>query len=172
MRTLVTGGVRSGRSLHAEELLASRDDVTYVLPGPVHDEAEFAVRLAELRSRRPVTWTTHETGDLTEALWIPGPVLVDSLDTWLTRLLDDAGLWDARVEDVTAYVDEETAAALAALEGTTEDRVLVTSEVGLGIVPEHRSGRLYRELLGTLNQRFAAACGEVHLVVAGRVLVL
>ena len=50
------------------------------------------------------------------------------------------------------------------------DVVLVTNEVGLGVVPEHRSGRLFRDLLGIVNQRFAAACDEVHLVVAGRVL--
>jgi len=172
VRTLVTGGVRSGKSLHAEGLLAGHPAVTYVVPGPVHDDAEWAARVAELRSRRPPSWTTLETGDLAEALWTPGPVLVDSLSTWLTRLVDEAGLWDARAEDVTSYVDEEAGAALAALARAQADRVLVTSEVGLGIVPEHRSGRLYRDLLGTLNQRFAAACDQVHLVVAGRALVL
>ena len=114
----------------------------------------------------------HETGDLAEALWSPGPVLIDSLDGWLTRLVDEAGLWDARADDVEAYVAEEVGAALAALAGGSADRVLVTSEVGSGIVPEHRSGRLYRDLLGTLNQRFAGACDQVHLLVAGRALVL
>ena len=53
---------------------------------------------------------------------------------------------------------------------TADDVVLVTNEVGLGVVPEHRSGRLFRDLLGTVNQRVAAVCDEVHLVVAGRVL--
>ncbi|MCB0895692.1 MAG: bifunctional adenosylcobinamide kinase/adenosylcobinamide-phosphate guanylyltransferase [Nocardioidaceae bacterium] len=172
MKTLVTGGVRAGKSLHAEGLLAAHPAVTYVVPGPVHDDAEWAARVAELRRRRPPSWTTLETGDLAEALWTPGPVLVDSLGTWLTRLVDEAGMWDARAEDLASYVDEEAGAALAALTRTDADRVLVTSEVGLGIIPEHRSGRLYRDLLGTLNQRFAAACDEVHLVVAGRALVL
>lgn len=90
----------------------------------------------------------------------------------MTRLVDEAGLWDARADDVEAYVAEEVGAALAALAGGSADRVLVTSEVGSGIVPEHRSGRLYRDLLGTLNQRFAGACDQVHLLVAGRALVL
>ena len=58
----------------------------------------------------------------------------------------------------------------AALRGCDQDVVLVTNEVGLGVVPAHRSGRLFRDLLGTVNQRVAAACDEVHLVVAGRVL--
>ncbi|HCB04905.1 MAG TPA: hypothetical protein DEQ43_11790 [Nocardioides bacterium] len=66
---------------------------------------------------------------------------------------------------VTALVD----AAVAAL---GDDVVLVTNEVGLGVVPAHRSGRVFRDLLGTVNQRFAAASDEVHLVVAGRVLTL
>lgn len=60
---------------------------------------------------------------------------------------------------------DEATAILA----TRDDVVLVTNEVGLGVVPEHRSGRLFRDLLGTVNQGFAAACDEVHLVVAGRV---
>jgi adenosylcobinamide kinase/adenosylcobinamide-phosphate guanylyltransferase len=94
-------------------------------------------------------------------------VLVDCLGTWLTRLVDDAGLWDAPADDVARYVDERTTEAVAALGQTV---VLVTNEVGLGVVPEHRSGRLFRDLLGTVNQRFGATCDEVHLVVAGRVL--
>ncbi|MET0837981.1 MAG: bifunctional adenosylcobinamide kinase/adenosylcobinamide-phosphate guanylyltransferase, partial [Marmoricola sp.] len=53
-----------------------------------------------------------------------------------------------------------------------DDVVIVTNEVGLGVVPAHRSGRLFRDLLGTVNQRLAKECDEVHLVVAGRVLVL
>jgi adenosylcobinamide kinase/adenosylcobinamide-phosphate guanylyltransferase len=56
------------------------------------------------------------------------------------------------------------------LRGCEHDVVVVTNEVGLGVVPEHRSGRLFRDLLGLVNQRVAAACDEVHLVVAGRVL--
>lgn len=167
MKVLVTGGVRSGKSTHAERLLADRPAVTYVAPGPVRDDADWAARVAAHRARRPSTWTTLETGDLAAALRTPGPVLVDCLGTWLTRLVDDAGLWDARTEDVSAYVDEAVSAAVLG-----DDVVLVTNEVGWGVVPEHRSGRMFRDLLGAVNQRFAAACDEVHLVVAGRVLKL
>lgn len=167
MKVLVTGGVRSGKSAHAERLLADRPAVTYVAPGPVRDDADWAARVAAHRARRPTTWTTLETGDLAAALRTPGPVLVDCLGTWLTRLVDDAGLWEARTEDVTAYVEDALAGVVLG-----DDVVLVTNEVGYGVVPEHRSGRLFRDLLGTVNQRFAAQCDEVHLVVAGRVLVL
>lgn len=170
MRILVTGGVRSGKSRHAESLLAAEESVTYVAPGPVLDDADWQARIAAHRAQRPATWTTRETGDLASALAPDGPVLVDCLGTWLTRLVDDAGLWEASSDEVTAYVERHAAEAVAALTGRTGTAVLVTNEVGLGVVPEHRSGRLFRDLLGTVNQRVGAACDEVHLVVAGRVL--
>lgn len=170
MRILVTGGVRSGKSRHAESLLAAEGSVTYVAPGPVLDDADWQARIAAHRARRPETWTTLETGDLAAALASDGPVLVDCLGTWLTRLVDDAGLWEAPSDEVTAYVEQRTTEAVAALAGRAGTSVLVTNEVGLGVVPEHRSGRLFRDLLGTVNQCVGAACDEVHLVVAGRVL--
>jgi len=167
MKVLVTGGVRSGKSRHAESLLDDAATVRYVAPGPVRDDADWQERIAVHRARRPAHWTTLETGDLTEALATDDPVLVDCLGTWLTRLVDDAGMWDAALPDITAYVDSAVDRALSVLGGTV---VLVTNEVGMGVVPEHRSGRVFRDLLGSVNQRFGAACDEVHLVVAGRVL--
>ena len=171
MRVLVTGGVRSGKSRHAEELLRAETSVTYVALGPVHDDADWAARVRAHQARRPATWPTLETGDLASALRTPGPVLADCLGTWLTRLIDEAGLWEADQDAVTAHVDRHAEEAVHALMGRSDGPVvLVTNEVGLGVVPEHRSGRLFRDLLGGVNQRFGAACDEVHLVVAGRVL--
>ena len=167
MRVLVTGGVRSGKSRHAESLLDAEVAVRYVAPGPVRDDADWQERVAAHQARRPAHWTTLETGDLTRALTTDDAVLVDCLGTWLTRLVDDAGMWDAAMPDLTAYVDAAVDRALSVLGGTV---VLVTNEVGMGVVPEHRSGRVFRDLLGSVNQRFGAACDEVHLVVAGRVL--
>jgi adenosylcobinamide kinase/adenosylcobinamide-phosphate guanylyltransferase len=169
MRVLVTGGVRSGKSAHAESLLADRSAVRYVAPGPTRDDADWAFRVAAHQTRRPASWTTVETHDLAGALATDDPVLVDCLGTWLTAVVDDAGLWEAPAGVVLELVEDRVAAALGALGG---DAVLVTNEVGLGVVPEHRSGRLFRDLLGMVNQRFAAVCDEVHLVVAGRVLKL
>jgi adenosylcobinamide kinase/adenosylcobinamide-phosphate guanylyltransferase len=167
MKILVTGGVRSGKSTHAEALLADRVTVRYVAPGPAHDDADWASRIAAHQARRPASWTTVETHDLAAALATDEPVLVDCLGTWLTAVVDEAGLWDAPTGVVLELLEERVAAALGVL---GDDAVLVTNEVGLGVVPPHRSGRLFRDLLGTVNQRFAAACDEVHLVVAGRVL--
>jgi adenosylcobinamide kinase/adenosylcobinamide-phosphate guanylyltransferase len=99
-------------------------------------------------------------------------VLVDCLGTWLAAVLDEAEAWELPTAEVHAVVVTRVETAVAALAAASGPVVLVTNEVGLGVVPEHRSGRLFRDLLGTVNQRLAAACDEVHLVVAGRVLVL
>lgn len=175
MKVLVTGGVRSGKSRHAEGLLDGHDTVTYIAPGPTADEdadPDWAERLAAHRSRRPAGWTTLESRDLAHALTIPGPVLVDCLGTWLTALLDREQAWDRPGADVHALVEEHLAAAVIELRRATGPVVLVTNEVGLGVVPEHRSGRLFRDLLGLTSQMLAAECDDVHLVVAGRVLKL
>ncbi|MCW2855695.1 MAG: cobinamide phosphate guanylyltransferase [Marmoricola sp.] len=169
MRILVTGGVRSGKSAHAESLLADRATVTYVAPGPVPtaDDQEWQARVAAHRDRRPAHWVTLESTDLT--VLPAGPVLVDCLGTWLTYHLDNLDAWSG--SDWTDAFEDALSAAVDAVR-IADDIVLVTNEVGQGVVPEHASGRLFRDLLGTLNQRIAAVCDEVHLVVAGRVLVL
>jgi adenosylcobinamide kinase/adenosylcobinamide-phosphate guanylyltransferase len=175
MKILVTGGVRSGKSRHAEELMGSYDAVTYVAPGPTAAEdpdPDWVARIAAHQERRPSGWTTLETHDLATGLAAAGPVLVDCLGTWLTATLDDARAWDLPSERVHALIETRVDEAAAALASATGPIVLVTNEVGLGVVPEHRSGRLFRDLLGLVNQRLAAECDEVHLVVAGRVLVL
>lgn len=179
MKVLVTGGARSGKSRHAEELLATAPSVTYVAPGPTREEdpdQDWAERIAAHQARRPARWTTLETRDLSSALRLEGPVIVDCLGTWLTALLDERGLWEAPSQQVTQLVSVEldrVAAVLASRDPAVDeavDAVVVTNEVGLGVVPAHRSGRLFRDLLGQANQRVAEACDEVHLVVAGRVI--
>jgi len=166
VKVLVTGGVRSGKSAHAEDLLVDRPTVTYVAAGPVPGpgDGEWADRVAAHRRRRPEHWTTVESTDLATALTGEGPFLVDCLGTWLTAQLDDLD-WESDGLDprIDALVD--------AVAGCS-DLVVVTNEVGAGVVPEHRSGRLFRDQLGVVNQRVASVCDQVHLVVAGRVLVL
>ncbi len=172
MLILVTGGVRSGKSRHAESLLSDAPSVTYVAPGPTTDEdadPDWVARIAAHQARRPASWTTVETRDLTAALRLDGPLLVDCLGTWLTAVLDARGLWEASSDSATAVIDGLLDDVVAVLSGR-DDVVLVTNEVGLGVIPAHRSGRLFRDLLGLVNQRVAAACDEVHLVIAGRVI--
>ena len=173
MRILVTGGVRSGKSTHAEALIGD-EPATYVAAGPTPDaeaDPDWTARIAAHRARRPASWATVETQDLAEEIrQAEVPVLVDCLGTWLTALIDAADAWEQDTDAVHSLVVARTDEVAAALRECELDVVVVTNEVGLGVVPEHRSGRLFRDLLGTVNQRVAAACDEVHLVVAGRVL--
>ena len=170
--TLVLGGVRSGKSRHAESLLADRPAVTYVATGaPVSDaDQDWADRVAEHRARRAPGWTTVETLDLAGTISAATtPVLVDCLGVWLTRLVDEADGWD-HPELATRALDEARETLLEAWAATTVDLVVVTNEVGLGVLPATASGRFFRDELGRLNAAVSAVSDRVHLVVAGRVL--
>src|SRR6476469_9939869 len=100
MRILVTGGVRSGKSTHAEGLVADRagtGPAVYVAAGPSPDaeaDPDWVARVAAHRARRPATWSTDESGDPVAALSLGVPVLVDCLGTWLTALIDAAAAWE------------------------------------------------------------------------------
>jgi adenosylcobinamide kinase/adenosylcobinamide-phosphate guanylyltransferase len=99
------------------------------------------------------------------------PLLVDCLTVWLSRIIDDTGLWSA-ADDVAAKTADVALAAtiddLVEAWRTTRARVVaVSNEVGNGVVPEHRSGRRFRDELGALNARLAAVSDDVLLVTAG-----
>lgn len=173
MRILVTGGVRSGKSRHAEGLLADEGAVTYVASGPTLAEdpdPDWADRIARHQERRPAHWATLETRAMAAAIReAPGAVLVDCLGNWLTAVLDEADAWDEPRDEVETLLAAVLAPLVEAV-AEAERVVLVTNEVGLGVVPSHRSGRLFRDLLGTENQAVGAVCDRVDSVVAGRVL--
>lgn len=174
--TLVTGGVRSGKSRYAEKLLADEPVVRYVAPGPVPDprvDPEWAARIERHLAQRPTHWETVETPDVAGAIRdTPGAIIVDCLGTWLTRLVDDLGTWDEPLADWQHRFDTELDNLAIAWHASPARLVAVTNEVGLGVVPEHRSGRVFRDLLGLTNQRIAEACDDVVLVIAGRALTL
>ncbi len=168
-RVLVLGGARSGKSSYAEDLLGRERSVEYVAcgstPGP--DDAEWAARVALHRARRPASWGTVETIDLAGVLGGKGPpVLIDCLTTWLARVMDDCGVWTGE-----PGADERLAAAVdEAVDAWTRSRrrvIGVSNEVGSGIVPATPSGRRFRDELGVLNARIAAASDRVWLVTAG-----
>jgi adenosylcobinamide kinase / adenosylcobinamide-phosphate guanylyltransferase len=165
-RTLVLGGARSGKSAHAERLLAAEPEVTYVATAPERPgDAEWAARVRAHADRRPAAWRTVETGDVAGCLRAAtAPVLVDDLGLWLTRVLDDAGGWEG---PVPAAVDAAVDELAAAWRDVRARAVLVAPVVGSGVVPATPSGRRFRDLLGTVTARLAAASDDVVEVVAG-----
>jgi adenosylcobinamide kinase/adenosylcobinamide-phosphate guanylyltransferase len=175
-RILVTGGVRSGKSAYAEGRLVDQPAVTYVAPGPVADPAadpEWAARIARHQLQRPAHWTTLETTDLAAALRAaPTAIMIDCLGTWLTATIDVMGTWEQPLEHWRDTFDQRVADLVDAWREFDGLAVAVTNEVGWGLVSEHRSGRVFTDLLGRVNQQLAAASDELILVVAGRALAL
>ncbi|MGY1632487.1 bifunctional adenosylcobinamide kinase/adenosylcobinamide-phosphate guanylyltransferase [Geodermatophilus sp. SYSU D01186] len=168
-RVLVLGGARSGKSTFAERALARVREVEFVAcgPAPGPGDPEWADRVARHRARRPPSWRTVETLDLAMVLSRPGPpVLVDCLTTWLAGTMDACGVWSAE-----PGADTRLAAAVdglvAAWAGTRRVVTAVSNEVGSGVVPATPSGRRFRDELGALNARVAAAADRVWLLTAG-----
>jgi len=172
--TLVLGGARSGKSHHAEQLaLQCAGPVTYIATAGVGD-AEMQQRIALHRARRPDHWgLVEEPVRLAEALYTHaqhgGCVLVDCVTLWLNNLLfsehheyPDTGLITPP-EAWTTEID----ALLTALPLLPGEVILVSNEIGLGVVPMGAVTRFYVDELGRLNQRLAALADNVHLLVAG-----
>jgi adenosylcobinamide kinase/adenosylcobinamide-phosphate guanylyltransferase len=169
-RLLVTGGARSGKSRRAESLLAGRQRVTYLATAPAYpDDPEWQSRVAAHRERRPDGWRLVETAAVADVLCdmrAGDSVLVDCLTLWVTAVVDQAGAWEDSSRASSA-VDRALAELVAALADTRADVILVSNEVGSGIAPATASGRLFRDLLGTVNTAVAAACDDVEVVTAG-----
>lgn len=172
-RVLVLGGARSGKSAAAEAMLSSDREVLYVATGPAgDDDPEWTERVRRHQARRPVTWQTTETRDL-EVVLEPGedpspptPVLIDCLSTWLSGVMDDCGIW-AGLPDADKTLSMRIERLVAAWSRSPRSVVLVSSEVGLGVVPGTESGRRFRDELGALNARIAVEADEVWLCTAG-----
>lgn len=170
MRTLVLGGIKAGKSTWAEaaiaESLETAQPVRYLATGPVTDtDLAWRQRIAAHRNRRPEHWSTVESTDIANQLrQAPDiPTLVDDIGCWLTAALDRRG-WENG--SVSGDVDD----LLAAVAEFCSPLVLVSHEVGLSVVPATESGRRFADELGMLNQRLAALCERVVLMVAGHPL--
>lgn len=162
------GGARSGKSSYAEKLLGNAP-VNYLATGRRRaDDPEWEARIAEHIARRPPGWRTIETTNLPGMLRTAtqGPVLVDDIATWLSGELEDIQAWAERPEGMQAF-RARCAEFVSAVAECRTRLVLVSAEVGLCVVPETRTGRIFRDELGRLNAQLAAVCEEVLLVVAG-----
>ncbi|KWB46054.1 bifunctional adenosylcobinamide kinase/adenosylcobinamide-phosphate guanylyltransferase [Burkholderia ubonensis] len=166
--TFVLGGARSGKSAHAERLAADCGrPVTYIATAQAAD-AEFAQRIAHHRARRPASWGFADAPvELAETLArLDDPsacLLVDCLTLWLTNLLCPA---EGEPHD-DAHYEARVAALEAALRDARAKVIVVSNEIGLGVVPLGAVTRRYVDELGRLNQRVAALATRVTLLVAG-----
>ncbi|GIF71766.1 bifunctional adenosylcobinamide kinase/adenosylcobinamide-phosphate guanylyltransferase [Asanoa siamensis] len=172
---LVLGGIRSGKSEFAESLVGDTGSVRYVATGSPagprgddSDDPDWDARVAAHRERRPAAWPTEETGaDPARLLEILSggkegeTLLVDDLGGWVTGLIDPAR---QPADDVATIADLATA-----VRESNARLILVTSEVGLSLVPLTTVGRAYTDALGTTNRAAADAADAVALVVAGQV---
>src|SRR5262249_45210486 len=156
--TLVTGGARSGKSRYGESLITALPPPWVYVATAEAGDAEMAARIAEHQKRRPVGWkiieVPHRLVDFFSHFDEATPVLVDCLTFWLSNRM----LADADLEKET----EQLADALARHSGPV---VLVTNEVGSGIVPDNALARRFRDAQGRLNQRMAVLADRVVLVV-------
>lgn len=163
--TLVLGGARSGKSVHAERLIGSRAAV-YVATTEVRDD-EMAERVATHRARRGDGWhTIEEPLDLAGVLardFDRRPVLIDCLTLWLSNVM----LADRPVQ---ADIGAEIKALCAALAAAPGPVICVSNEVGLGIVPDNALARRFRDEAGRLNQAVAAVAQRVDFIAAGLAL--
>jgi adenosylcobinamide kinase / adenosylcobinamide-phosphate guanylyltransferase len=168
MLTLVLGGMRSGKSAFAVRL-AERTGrpVTYLATG-VATDAEMDRRIDLHKRGRNPDWTVVEEPLSIGSAVSPRQdvVLLDSVDSWLANRMEEAGgagvIGGAQEELISACSHE-----LTALEGSVNQVIAVSSEVGMSLVPTTRYGRAFADALGLLNQRLSAVAAEVHLVVAG-----
>ncbi|HQU68792.1 MAG TPA: bifunctional adenosylcobinamide kinase/adenosylcobinamide-phosphate guanylyltransferase [Albidovulum sp.] len=157
---LITGGARSGKSGIAETMALSMGSPALYIATATAGDGEMAARIATHQARRGAEWITHaEPLDLAGALKRTdgqGPRLVDCLTLWLSNVMFSGRDWR-----------DETQALIGALHLQASPVVLVTNELGSGIVPDNRLSREFRDAAGTINQDVAAMADEVWLAVCG-----
>ena len=170
---LILGGVRSGKSSFAEKLAQDMGGPTLYVATGVPTDQEMEQRIRRHRESRPAHWNTLEepinlaAGIEAElgAMSTPSVVLVDSLDLWVANwLLEYQSKEAPAVEDSAICAIDRL---LGTICSTPSAYFLVSSEVGLSLVPPEPLGRRFQDLLGLVNQRVAAAADQVYLVVAG-----
>jgi len=180
---LILGGARSGKSAFAERLAAgSERSVAFIATATAGDD-EMRSRIARHRASRPKGWyTLEESLDLASAVRRAGELadvlLLDCVTLWLGNVLLQESVQHEKDDEVEFHtagrlfnerVLKECEALLAVVKSLSPDKTLivVTNEVGLGIVPAYPLGRLYRDTLGYINQRLAQAADRVYLMMAG-----
>ncbi len=177
--TLITGGVRAGKSAFAQQLAAAGNSVLFVATAEAGDN-EMAARIAAHKAERPANWDTleepvHIVREIVRELGLVSPrydtILLDCLTLWVSNLLLQSDRAERAVSDISGGIlgdiSRETERLLEVCRNSPASWIVVTNEVGLGIVPENKLGRIYIDALGQVNKMVAAEADNVHLMVAG-----
>ncbi len=167
---LITGGARSGKSRYAQELAhRSPQPVLFVATAQAGDD-EMKRRIEAHQRERPSGWTTIETpldvGRSTrQNIGGARTVLVDCVTLLVSNIIGKAGA--AAPSQIEEEVSREISELIQVIQESSASFIIVTNEVGLGLVPDNPLGRLYRDLLGKANQMLAAQASEVYFMVSG-----
>jgi adenosylcobinamide kinase/adenosylcobinamide-phosphate guanylyltransferase len=170
----ILGGARSGKSTHAQSLASEHGgNVAFIATAQAGD-AEMVARIADHQRQRPVSWKTLEFPSGVSAAWQSQQVhadlaVLDCLTFLVTNLLLQAtvDIDHPEEEKATQMVTEEINALVNLIKSSSCEWIVVSNEVGLGLVPPYPLGRLFRDTLGWANQRLASIADEVILMVAG-----
>ena len=175
---LILGGARSGKSSMAERMAGQMGGrVTYLATAQPLDD-EMRLRIEKHKADRPAAWRTLEeplnlAGGVHEALGCSDVVIVDCLTLWISNhlcLIQEAGQspgWHAAVEELAERLRRQAALLVEEVRVANATLLVVSNEVGLGLVPDNPIGRAYRDLLGAANRWLAAEADQVLLMVAG-----
>ncbi len=161
---LLIGGVRSGKSSWAVNYAQHYKSKLYIATAEPCD-ADMRMRIQKHQQERGEGWTTIEAGtNILYALEQAGDpydcIVIDCLTIWTARIMEESKSHDDLIMKWVEPMVER-------IKAISKDVIIVTNEVGMGVHPAYESGRQYRDLLGLVNQRFAQACGNVLLFVAG-----
>lgn len=172
--TLVTGGSRSGKSSFAENLLKNTDDVLYIATAIITDE-EMGHRIKKHIESRNSKWITHEGFfDLDKAIeqYDIENIMLDCVTIMTTNLMfqqeiDFDNISMEKVDDLLNNIKSQFEKLILKARATNKNLVMVTNEVGLGLVPESKLSRIFRDIAGFVNQYIASLSDEVYLISCG-----
>ena len=176
----VTGGARSGKSGFAEKLAKGYEQVTYIATSLAGDD-EMKARIAHHQAQRPAHWRTVEAPidvvaayqESDAAMSGHAACLFDCVTMWVTnQMFSDLTIdWDtipnADIDIQEAKIRENTAQLIKVVQSGTADMIVVTNELGMGVVPAYRLGRIFRDIAGRVNQQIAQVADRAVLMVSG-----
>ena len=172
--TLVLGGARSGKSTYALTRAQDREaQVLYVATAEARDD-DMSQRINAHRLERPTHWETlEEPIEVSESLKnffssrrqeeLPGFIIIDCLTLWASNIV----FMDDDIDNASTALSQRADSLIELMATTNTHWIVVSNEVGLGLIPADRLSRIYRDILGRLNQRFAQVADEVIMMVAG-----